>query len=195
MSGAVTDKIVLGVDLDEVVFGYISGFRDWLRESLDLDIPEQTPDTWSLCDSGWFATEEEFHRIHGEAVNAGLYENLKVLSGAKKHLRQLSMSGYDINIITSRFVNPGQHKRVVSQTVAALDANHIPYNNLAFLSNKTLMLADAYIDDSPNNIKRLHDAGRFVIAFDMPYNQGLQASARATNWDEVRAILTEKFGQ
>lgn len=187
-------SIVLGVDLDEVVFHYIDFLREYLR-SQGLQVPDEQPETWSLKDAGWVPSIDDYFKYHGKAVDEGLYEKLKVIEGARENLWDLSNAGYQLNIITSRFVLPGQHQKVVSQTVKALDANRIPYSNLSFMNNKVLQYADAYIDDSPSNVKNLHDAGRFVICFDMRYNQNVESSARATNWKEVREILKEKFGK
>lgn len=184
--------IVLGVDLDEVVFGYLEGLRA-RASSLGFSLPRENPRSWCFFESGWFPSREDFVTFHQEAVAHGLYEDLKPLPGAQKTLWDLSSSGYQINIITSRFVVPGQHQEVVRQTAAALDAHHIPYNNLSFLADKVLQHADAYLDDGPRNISALTEAGRPVIAFSMPYNEGIPSFARVTSWSEAREILRNRF--
>lgn len=186
--------IVLAVDLDEVVFKYIDGFRNWLREQRGVIVPEGEPRTWSLMESGWFPSEEDFIKTHGEAVDDGIYERLELLPDSIKTLWDLSNSGYQLNIITSRFILPGQNQKVVKQTVQALDDNRIPYSNISFLSNKVLQAADAYIDDSPKNVANLTAADRFVIRRNMAYNQGVQAAAQADTWVEIREILRSRFG-
>lgn len=188
------DKIVLGVDLDEVVYRYTSGFRNWLEYRHGFTLPPEDPKSWSLKESGWFAQEEDFAKFHGQAVNEGLYEQLETLPQARETLWELSDAGYQLNIITSRFVNPGQHQRVVAQTVKALDRDRIPYSNLSFLGNKVLQQADAYLDDSPKNIKGLKEAGREVIIFTMAYNKALEGR-RADTWGEARAHLRDLFGR
>jgi 5'(3')-deoxyribonucleotidase len=187
------DLIDLGVDLDEVVFKYLKGLREYTGRN-GAPLPLIDPEHFSLTRSGWFTSDEEFKRIHGEAVAEGLYANLKLYEEAAEVLRDLSRSGYRINIITSRFVNPGQHEIVVRDTARALEENDIPYSNLSFLSNKTKMLMDAYIDDGPHNLEPLIDLGRFTITFDQTYNQFVWGP-RANNWREVREILRQKFGR
>lgn len=184
---------VLGVDLDEVVFRYIEGLRQVLHTS-GVVPPSGEPKSYNMSEAGWFTSREEFCKAHGEAVEDGLYLKLDLIEGASEKLWDLSDSGYQITIITSRFVNPGQHQKVVSQTVEALEKSRIPYSNISFLDNKVLQFADAYIDDSPTNLQGLSEAGRLVIRKEMAYNLD-SPGIRATSWSEIREILRENFGK
>lgn len=185
--------VVLGVDLDECVFKYIEGLREFMQVG-GVVPPSGEPSSYNMAEAGWFASREAFCKAHGEAVEEGLYTRLSLIEGARDTLWDLSDSGYQINIITSRFVNPGQHQKVVSQTVQALEENRIPYSNLSFLDNKVLQHADAYIDDSPSNVAALVEAGRFVIRKEMAYNVS-SPGVSATSWSEIRTILFDKFGK
>ena len=186
-------KIVLGIDLDEVVFSYCEGLRKKMMNA-GFTVPEGEPISYSMAEAKWFPSNEDFCKFHGELVDEGLYESLELIEDASEVLWDLSNSGYQNNIITSRFVNPGQHKKVVSQTVAALDHHDIPYSNLSFLDNKVLQFADAYIDDSPKNINHLSAADRFVIRKKMLYNEGCPG-VPVSSWKEIREVLREKFGR
>lgn len=187
------DKIVLGVDLDEVVFIYLGAILEVMKEN-GLPVPNEDPEFFGMVEAGWFETVEHYRETHGKAVDQGLYERLEVAEGASEVLWDLVKSGYEINIITSRFVNPGQHGLVVPQTAAALEKNNIPYSSISFLANKTRFLADAYIDDGPHNLEPLQALDRFTIIFDQRYNRHIPGP-RATNWKEVREILRDKFGR
>lgn len=187
------EKVVLGVDLDEVCFNYLGGFREWLIAN-NHPIPEGTPATFSLSDAGWFKDRDEFMELHKQAVEEGIYTNLPVLDGASENLWDLRENGYEINVITSRFVVGGQHRKVLSQTAEALDKANLPYSNIAFLKNKLRFLADAYLDDGPHNIQPLREAGRFVIRIHQEYNGNLGGES-AVNWYESREILRERFGR
>lgn len=187
------EPIILAVDLDEVCFDYLGGFRKRL-EAQGFVIPPGKNTSWSLMKSGWLESEEEYRRLHAEAVLQGLYRGLDVLPGAKENMKDLSASGYEINIITSRFVIPGQHEIVVRETAEALDAARLPYSNIMFQRNKVRFLADAYLDDGPHNIEALRAAGRYVIKMNQLYNMYLGGPA-ADNWDEARQLLRERFGR
>jgi 5'(3')-deoxyribonucleotidase len=193
MGSNTSDLIALGVDLDEVVFRYLRGLREATARKGRV-LPTIDPDQFSLTKSGWFASDEEFKQIHGEAVAEGLYAGLETYENASPVLRDLARSGYEVNIITSRFVNPGQHEIVVRDTARALEANDIPYSNLAFLSNKTKSLMDAYIDDAPHNLEPLIALDRYTVTFDQTYNKHIPG-ARANNWLHLREILRAKFGR
>lgn len=188
------DKIILGVDLDEVVFQYIEGLRKYMVEVLGMNPPKDMPHNYSFKVSGWFDSEEEFKRVHGQAVEDGLYYKLDPVPGAIETLWDLSDSGYALNIITSRFVNPGQHERVVIDTARALQKHQVPHSNISFMKDKTLQIADLFIDDGPHNITALRGVGREVVTFDLPYNAHIPGP-RVTNWQELRLLLKEKFGK
>lgn len=187
------EKIVLGVDLDEVCLDYLGDIKLVLTE-LGYTIPEGQPSSWSLVDSGWVRTEEDFLKRHSEAVVNGLYRRLKLLPGAHEMLWDLERAGYQIDFITSRFVVKRQHLLVVQQTAEALDFHDLPYSNLMFQKTKTRFLADAYIDDGPHNIIPLREAGRFVVKMNQPYNAALEGP-EADNWWITRDILKARFGR
>lgn len=188
------EKIVLAIDLDETVFSYVDALKDVVAEDLGRIIVGD-PEFYSLWRSGWFDSEEDFRAVHGRAVTEwSIYQNLVPYRGAVDTIRELSKSGYENNIITSRFVNPGQHEKVVADTVRSLEINRIPYSNLLFLANKTRFNADVYIDDAPHNLLALQKIGKTTITFDQRYNQEVPG-LRASNWQEVREILRELFGR
>lgn len=193
MASNSSDLIALGVDLDEVVFRYLRGLR--LSSGRNgAALPLIDPEHFSLTKSGWFSSDEEFKLMHGYAVDEGLYADLETYENASPVLHDLAKSGYEINIITSRFVNPGQHEIVVVDTARALEANDIPYSSLSFVSNKTKSLMDAYIDDAPHNLEPLIALDRYTITFDQTYNKHIPG-ARANNWLHLREVLRAKFGR
>lgn len=187
------DKIILCTDLDEVVFPYIETLRGAMIEA-GMTPPEGEVASWSMSESGWFGSTEEFKEFHGGEVDRGFYAKLIPYEDASSVLNDLVHSGYWNSILTSRFVNPGQHRKVVSQTVEALDEGRIPYSALSFMDNKTLTLADAYIEDAPHNLIALHEAGRFIIRKEMKYNEGCPGIP-VKNMTEAREVLRDRFGQ
>lgn len=188
------DKVILAVDLDECCFDYLGGFRTWLKEKHGLTVPEGSPPSWNLKVSGWFEKEDDFHRYHEEAVTDGIYRTLPLLPGTRATLWDLVRSGYEINIITSRFVVNQQHLQVVSQTAEAIETNKLPYSNIMFQKNKFRFIADAYVDDGPHNLSSLLEHGRFVVKMNQNYNSHI-VSPNADTWEEAREILRERFGR
>lgn len=187
------EKIILAVDLDEVCFDYLGGLRKVL-EAQGYTIPVGQAKSWSLVESGWVKSEEEFKLRHSEAVSDGLYKRLQLLPGVHKNLWELADADYEINFITSRFVVNKQHKIVVQETAEALDFHNLPYSNLMFQRRKNRFIADAYLDDGPHNIEPLREDGHFVIKVNQPYNLKL-AKPDANNWWHARNVLKQHFGR
>jgi 5'(3')-deoxyribonucleotidase len=188
-----TEPIVLAVDLDEVSFRYIRAMREYMITK-GLTPPAEDPTIFAMNENGWFETIESFKKMHGEAVEEGLYRKLEMLEEASEVLHELIESGYEVNILTSRFVNPDQNEIVVRDTAASLHNNAIPYTGLSFLSNKTRFMADAYLEDAPHNLIPLQNADRYTVTFDMSYNQDIPGD-RAKTWREAREVLRVKFGR
>jgi len=187
------ELIVLATDLDEVCFDYLGNIRLGL-EAGGLELPPGQASAWDLVEAGWFKAQQEFLDTHAQAVLEGLYSRLAPIPRAKEVLRELTRSGYENNIITSRFVVSGQHARVVSDTAVSLDANEIPYSSLMFQKRKSRFLADAFVDDGPHNVISLREEGQYVIKVNQAYNLELEGPS-ADNWDEIRELLFERFGR
>ena len=177
----------LGLDLDQVVFDYVGGLREFCKK-VGKVVPDEEPKSFQLHDCGWFASRKEFVRFHGWAVEEGLYENLELIPGAFESLWRLSDDGVIIDVVTSRFVVPGQHEKVVEQTAKALERNRIPFSNACFLTDKTLYRADLNIDDGPHNIIALENSGMPVITMATSYNEGI-GKIRAANWEEAEKLI------
>lgn len=187
------EKIVVGIDLDECCFDYLGGFRKYL-ENQGYTIPIEKPNSWNLRESGWVTGESEFVEKHEEAVADGLYSRLELLPHTRETLWDLARSGYEVNVITSRFVVNHQHLLVVQQTAESIEKNDLPYSNLMFQKNKYRFVADAYVDDGPHNIVALKEHDRYVIKINQPYNSHLVVPS-ADDWLEARELLRERFGR
>ncbi len=179
----------IGLDLDGVTFQYEEGFRQHQMEVTKRpkeDFPQATD--YSFVKSGWpFEDREDFAKAHAEAVEAGLYEKLETINGAVPALRRLVADGYKINVVTTRFIRPGQHAEVVRQTALALDKAGIPYHEISFTARKAGTDADVYVEDAPYNIDVLRAAGKKVIPFGQVYNKGYEG--RTVGWEETEAEI------
>lgn len=190
-----TNGIVLGVDLDGVCLDYTGEFRNFTAKVLGVDPKDiADPSSYSFFESGWgFTSEDHFKLVHGQAVDDGLYTRLPTMPGVSETLHRLSDKGYHIRIITNRFVNKGQHGKVVAQTAERLETANIPYRDLCFVKDKTEINADLYLDDAPFNIEALRAVGREAVVFTAPYNHHMDGP-RVDNWEQVEQYLFERFG-
>lgn len=183
-------QLVLGLDLDGVVFDYEAAVR--ARFAAMLGVAPQTlgrQTRWSLVESGWpIRNEDHFRVLHTAAVRDGMFATMPTIPGAAEALWQLSDAGVYIRVVTHRLGFKGVHASAAGDTVTALDANRIPYRDLTFVADKPAVGADVYLDDAPHNIANLRGAGGFAVVFDQPYNQHVDGP-RARNWDEVVEIV------
>lgn len=188
-------KVILGIDIDGTVGGYINCLREYMAAK--FDIPEDQmwdffPEPIDYNFTNWKHVDTDFKNLHSEAVSKGMYEDMKVFPQASQKLWQLNNEDYHLRVMTSRFVKHGQNFEVVNATGKWLDKHDIPYRDLMFVHEKTDVFVDVLIDDSPYNILGFQKRGRPVIIFDAPYNQDLEGP-RAHNWEQAYALIKEMY--
>ena len=185
-------QFVLGVDLDSVCADFTAGLKviaaEFLHTSVD-DLPDEvTRDypEWGLLDDAEFEALYEY-----AAARQDLFRHVPAINGAAPTLRRLKeRHGLRIRVITHRLYFKRIHRHVVSQTVEWLDRRAFPYDDFCVIEDKTAVLADLYIDDSPSVVKALREQNppRDVIAY-MTSQNGHLAEPRAWSWDEVEKLV------
>jgi 5'-nucleotidase len=193
---------VFGVDLDGVCADYSSAFRQVVASEMGVDpasIGKQ--DHWGFTESGWPIRDEEHYReLHRIGVTKyHMFATAPIIEGASDALWNLSDAGVHIRVITHRLYVPWGHEDVAGDTARWLQQPRedngkplIPYRDLCFMSNKTEVGADLYIDDAPHNVTALRRAGADVICFDRLYNQEVPG-LRARGWGEVERIVLDRL--
>jgi 5'(3')-deoxyribonucleotidase len=188
------DAFVFGVDLDGVVADFIGGLKPIAAEWLGVAEPELTDEVsygfgeWKLDD------ERAYAALHRHALKERkLFLNLQPLPGAPAALRRLSRRGIRIRIITHRLYIEWFHREAIEQTVQWLEKHGVPYWDLCFMARKSSVEADAYVEDSPQNIATLRRARRQVIVLRNSTNRGVAPPAAET-WEEVEQWVLEKHG-
>jgi 5'(3')-deoxyribonucleotidase len=71
-----------------------------------------------------------------------------------------------------------------------LDSYDIPYWDICFMADKGAVGAHVYIDDSPDNVKRLREQGCHTIVFTNSTNRGLKGP-RAGTWQDVERLVLD----
>lgn len=178
---------VLDLDLDGVCADYTGAIRAWLvtRGRMSADARPDMTRYGMTTATGWpFPTVQAYKQAHKEAEADHLYATMPVIKGAPQALQRLADAHVYIRVVTHRLFVSGQHQIVVSDTAKWLDDNHIPYMSLCFTGLKDTMHASIHIDDSPDNIRALRQAGEHVVVFDQPYNRDLDGP-RLHTWDET----------
>lgn len=189
-----TREFVFGVDLDGTVADFYSGLRplaaEWLGRKLD-ELPTEV--SWGLPEWGVPEAPGGYLDLHKFAVTQrDLFHRLEPFPGAPLALRHLSKAGVRIRIITHRLFIKYFHQVAVQQTVAWLDHHDIPYSDLCFMSDKGAVGADLYIEDSPDNIRKLRADGHPTIVFTNSTNRELQ-NPRAGDWKDVTELVMQQL--
>lgn len=185
-------RFVFGVDLDGVCADFYGGMRKVAAEWLGVPIEKLTTNVsyglpeWRL---GRVGDYEDLHRF--AVTQRDLFRTLEPVPGAPQTLRRLSRKGIWIRIVTHRLFIKYFHQEAVRQTIEWLDNHDIPYWDLCFTKEKAAVGADLYIEDSPDNIRKLRADGHKVIIFTNSTNRRLPGQ-RANSWKEVeRLVLAE----
>lgn len=178
---------VVAVDLDDTCADRLGVIADSLRAE-GLIVASERPATWDLGDWG-VRDQEHYDRLHyGAFVHSPGYRRMPPLPGAVDGLGRLRESGYRIRIVTGRLWNSQVVGPALSGTAAWLADHDIPVDDVAFVSDKTAIQADVYIEDAPHFISDLQSADRAVIIMDAPYNRHLPGP-RATAWHEIPDLV------
>lgn len=185
---------VFGVDLDGTVGDFYGGLRPLAAEWLGVDPKTLTPEvSWGLPEWGIDKAPGGYNDLHKFAViRRQLFRGLEPFPGAPMALRRLSKEGIRIRIITHRLFIKYFHETAITQTVEWLDHHDIPYWDICFMSDKAAVGADLYIEDSPENVRKLRADGHPTIVFDNSTNREV-GGPRAKNWAEVMDMVLEEL--
>jgi 5'(3')-deoxyribonucleotidase len=158
---------------------------EWFERDIN-DLPEDV--SYSLREWG-IESNDQYESLHRFAVTQrDLFRTLPMIAGARRYLRQLSSEGVRVRIITHRLYLPFFHRDAVSQTIDWLDFHGIPYWDLCFMKDKEQVGADVYVDDSPDNVRKLRDTGLYAICFANSTNEDV-APPRAESWEQVYKLV------
>lgn len=185
-------NFVFCVDLDGVVGDYSAVFKKFVAGETGRnpdDLEEQH--TWEFAGIWGIRDRQHYSELHTKAVRKGMFADMPLLVGASDALWRLSDEhDVHIRIVTHRLAIAGGHDVVVADTAAWLQRKRpdgrplVPYRDICFIADKTVVGGDLFIDDAPHNITALQKRGFPTIIMDQPYNRHLDGR-RARNWEEV----------
>lgn len=173
----------IAIDMDEVLANPISKFEEWYfrdfgeRISYPRLASNLFPDTIS----------EERKKIGMQYLHTkGFFADLPIIEGGQEVVKELMDNGFEIFIATAAM----QFKYSFEDKYDWL-AEHfpfIPWQNIVFCGDKSIIHADYLIDDSPRQLKAFSGTG---LLFDAHHNQKETNFTRVHNWQEVRAYFLE----
>lgn len=177
-------KLRVAVDIDGVLYDFISEMCFLLREHRGMNIRREDITTWQTADK---IGEKDWKWLWQQRE---LFQDGNLVSGAKRGYELLKKIA-DAPIVTSR------PERVIADTYLWLALHRFPCQELHILGGdqrKSEVPWDVIIDDKDEHILDAVAAGRRAIVFTQQWNLQLEPLAgvkRADNWTEVLDRVNE----
>ena len=173
----------LMIDIDEVLAEHVAAFRPHAARALGVHVEalHDTPD-WDF--KAWFdGSGINWRDVHDAAIKAGMLLSMDPRPGASETMQELYQH-YKIVVCTSRTPDPVS----VADTVDWLNVHQIYYDDLLFMSDKSLVDVTWRIDDSPRHAEAFLAKGQRYIIWDAYYNQGVDGP-RVRSWNDVAKLF------
>lgn len=161
--------IKVGFDSDGVIYNYVLAFHSYLRDFCgmsDLDV-ELKADQWNWFEKHLGITTEQYKEFHERGVQAGeiFWKGVLLDPGIPDQMQRLLDAGHEVNIVTYRL-----GEKAEEGTFFFLAENKIPFTQVIFSKDKTVIHNDFFLEDNLDNYDSLDAAGVEVYLLDCPYN-------------------------
>ena len=167
---------VVVFDIDDIIADFREYFNGWLYRTYDILIDKDSKSYYSSKEvkNHGYSPEVVFERF----IKDNELLNIPLIDEALNTIKYFKEKGFYVQLLTSR---PESNLKCKYQTYMWLHNNNVPYDNLAFASEKYIWLAkkDYYIkgnvkfavDDSPKHSMEYATHDIKVIMPKLPYNE------------------------
>lgn len=181
------------IDVDDVIARFRKGFFHWLNAKFNVNLTTELPEYYYTGPTGNMSGEEAFSLFIEEGGFRGLEANMNMVN----FLKTLRDQGYWIQLLTAR---PDDNLKCMYDTYYWLKENNIPYDNLAFSSEKYRWLSDKEffreglvtfaVDDSPKHASEYSSHGIDVLVPARSYNRDVweRDNIFTFNWEADDAL-------
>ncbi len=176
----------IGVDLDGVVANFTKGWTKYYEEEFGKKILEDDIQSWGLSEPlTHFKEDLDFWKWAKDINGSSIFRNLEVYENSVETLNELSKSGHDIVIISSK---PWWS---IHDTLMWLGENKIPTKEIHFIEDKWTIDCEVYIDDAPYQLENYKEntVDKKIIRFVRSYNKPLDGVFDIYNWKELIPLL------
>jgi 5'(3')-deoxyribonucleotidase/uncharacterized protein with PQ loop repeat len=182
-SGQRTRRLCVAVDMDEVIADSLARHLSLYNRATGENV---TPEL--IREKGLEAAIPAKHRGIFERLphEDGFFDDLGVIVNSQRALQLLS-SECNVFITSAAMEVP----RSFDDKFRWLQEHFpfIPTSNIVFCGDKEIIDADYLVDDRSRHFARFRGTG---ILFTAPHNARERAHLRASNWDDVLAIVLKK---
>ncbi len=176
----------IGVDLDGVVADFTKGWTKYYEEEFGKKILENDITSWGLSEPlTHFKEDVDFWEWAKDINGSSIFRNLEVYKGSVETLNELSKSGYDIVILSSK---PWWS---IHDTLIWLGENKIPTKEIHFIEDKWTVDCEVYIDDAPYQLENFKEKvpEKKIIRYVRSYNKPLDGVFDIYHWSELIPLL------
>lgn len=174
----------IGIDVDGVLRDFVTGLIITYRKKFPADRIIEPITSFNIQDffPDYKDNMKMFFRENAEEV---MFKNSPIIKNADRGMKYLRRLGYTLNIITS------QKEETLEPTIRWLRKFKIKYDKMYNTSSKHLVEDfDIHIDDDPDQITNIVNAGKKVLIFSTPQNQHIpieieQKCHRVKDWNEI----------
>jgi len=170
----------IAIDMDEVIADANHRFFDWYKRDFNVVIEDH-----QMRGKHFREIVPEAHRekVFQYPHTEGFFKDLPVMADSQQVIYDLSKK-YEIFIASAamEFKYSFVHKYEWMKE----HFSFIPWTNIVFCGDKSIINADYLIDDHVHHFKRFKGQG---ILFSSPHNLNETWNPRVNNWKEVASIL------
>lgn len=181
------DTPIIGVDLDDVLWGLLDAWIFRYNEIVDDDMVPDDIKSWDIAKYIRKGTKEMLFYI---LEQNDFWETVQPYADAQKYLKQLMDDGYDVVIVTA-----SSHKTLNAKLERFYELfPFIKEEQVIVTKRKQMIDMDVLIDDNPENLR---DASYHKFLFDTPHNEAFDeaeiGAVRTYDWREIYEYITEAF--
>jgi hypothetical protein len=155
----------IGLDIDDVLFPWSQHAHNACEAAGITNGAQVT--RWRFYED-YGCTADEFWEVVNAAYVDGMLQR-SPYPGVTDLLSRVRGDGHSIHLVTARGFEGALAPMIRQHTVEWVA--QIPHYSLTFSADKTVVLADVFLDDSARNVEALHAAGRRAFLMDQPHNQ------------------------
>ena len=157
----------VGYDIDDVLFPwYQRAHRHVMRAGLHNGV---TPKSWRPHEEYNIPLEEWLAVLDRGTLRGTLTGRGRPIPGSIKEIRRVKEAGHTVVLVTARGFFKHGH-RIKAQTKHWLKTWKVPYDELYFTKDKTVVPLDTMVDDNLANYDALHAHGVHTFLLNRTWN-------------------------
>lgn len=177
----------IGIDLDGCLYDFTKDYHSYIVNIQGIPADEIVPVTsWDFYEHYGFSVHEFLDHLRDGADREFIFRNGEPAFRSIITLEFLKAEGHTLHIVTDR----GRFgASAIQSTVDWLHQYEIPFDSLTFGQNKTLVNVDLFVDDSPENLRALKDAGTRTVRFAQEWNVTAEADYTIITWEALPILV------